>query len=287
MDTAPNSFLELAARGKTAWWRYPVVVILASLIVFVLVFSISLVLSAAHLIDTRTLASLQHATSGPAFFVFAGATFGLILFGFVASIALVQGKSIFDITGPWRSSLFLAGFGIWVVVEIVGTLLDYLIAPHGFSLSASRATLNLAAFVVVGLAIQTFAEEFIFRGYFTQGILLLVKRPILASVLSGLLFGLPHISNGWPQAVNACFFGIACAYIAIRTGGIAFTYGVHLANNLFGAIVLVSADDVFKGSPGLFTQNTPHLMWWDTAVLAVALAGLAILVARSRRLTNA
>ena len=83
-----------------------------------------------------------------------------------------------------------------------------------------------------------------------------------------------HIPNGLPQAINAVWFGIVCAYLAIRTAGIALTFGIHLANNYFGAIVLVSAGDVFKGLPGLFVQNTPQLAWWDLALSILALAAL-------------
>jgi hypothetical protein len=64
---------------------------------------------------------------------------------------------------------------------------------------------------------------------------------------------------------------MVAAYIAIRTGGIAFTWGLHLINNLFGAVFVVSASDVFNGTPGLFTQSTPNLIWLDVA------SGIAIL----------
>jgi len=280
MDMAATAFLELASRGKNAWWRYVAVVILACLIAGALTFAGSLALASAHLIDTHTIAALQHPTNAPVFFLGVGATFGVLLIGFAIAIALLQRKRMADITGPWRWRLFLTGFVIWLAVEVVGTFLDFLLAPHGFSLTVSHATLALALFAAAGLAVQTFTEEFIFRGFLTQGIFLLLKRPVLASVVSGVLFGTLHIPNGAPQAVSAGFFGIACSYIAIRTGGIALTYGIHLANNAFGAIVVISADDVFKGSPGIFTQNTPHLLWWDAAVSALAFAGVAALAAR-------
>jgi hypothetical protein len=71
--------------------------------------------------------------------------------------------------------------------------------------------------------------------------------------------------------------------IAIRTGGIAFTYGLHLANNVFGAVVLISSGDAFHGSPGVITQSTPGLMWWDVGVGAVGLLAVAAWVIFPRR----
>jgi hypothetical protein len=84
--------------------------------------------------------------------------------------------------------------------------------------------------------------------------------------------------------MNATVVGVVTALIAIRTGGIAFTYGLHLINNLFGAVVVVSSSDVFKGSPGLITQTTPNLMWWDVGSGAVMLALVAwLILSRTQR----
>ena len=81
-----------------------------------------------------------------------------------------------------------------------------------------------------------------------------------------------------PQAVGATAFGVVTALVTIRTGSIAFSYGLHVVNNLFEAVFVVSAVDVFKGSPGLVTQNTPQLLWWDLGAAVVALVALAWLV---------
>ncbi len=137
------------------------------------------------------------------------------------------------------------------------------------------------------ILVQTFGEEFIFRGYLTQGFLLALKKPLPAAIASGLLFGSVHIPNGIPQALNATVFGIVCALIAIRTGGIALTFGLHLANNYFGAVVVVSGADVFKGSPGIITQTTPQLIWWDLCIAVAALAGALWLIFRRPYFTSA
>jgi membrane protease YdiL (CAAX protease family) len=132
------------------------------------------------------------------------------------------------------------------------------------------------------LLVQTFTEEFIFRGFLTQAIVLVLRRPWPTACVSGLVFGAMHIPNGWPQAINAIWFGVICAYIAIRTGGIALTSGIHLANNYFGAMGVVSGGDVFKGSPGLFIQNTPQLQWWDLGIGLLVLAILPWLLGKLR-----
>ena len=181
-----------------------------------------------------------------------------------------------------RAKPRIASWGIWLVVQTVLSLIDFLIVPQGFALSAGPGTPSLAAAAFVGILIQTFSEEFIFRGYMTQGLLLLLKKPLPTAIVSGLLFGSLHIANGIPQALNATVFGIVCALIAIRTGGIALTFGLHLANNYFGAVVVVSGSDVFKGSPGIITQTTPHLLWWDLFLAVLVLVAVPWLIFRQR-----
>ena len=185
---------------------------------------------------------------------------------------LIQRKRFTDIIGQWRWSRFAAGLGVWGACLIAVTLVDFLLKPSGFRWIASPATATLAVAALFGLGIQTFAEEFIFRGYLTQGFLLATKRPLAAAILSGLVFGSLHIPNGIPQAVNAVLFGIVASLITIRTGSLAFSYGMHLINNLAGAVIVVSANDVLSGSPGLISQSTPSLLWWDV------ISGVAVLV---------
>ena len=155
--------------------------------------------------------------------------------------------------------LFCWAIVIWATVEILASLLDFPDRPLTAWIHCHQGDPGSGAWALLGLSAQTFAEEFIFRGYLTRGdFLSRPKVPLAAALISGFLFGAMHVPNGAPQAVSAACFGIATSLIAVRTGGIAFTFGLHLTNNLFGAVVLVSADDVFLGSPGLISQNTLH-----------------------------
>jgi membrane protease YdiL (CAAX protease family) len=276
-----TDYLAYAARGRNAWWRYVLAIGLALILATVLTaVVVAIALQIAHLSPADFARRIQDPSHPLGFFFFNGLTFLLVLAGFAGAIALVHRKRPGDVVGAWTWSAFGAGLAAWAAALIVLTLIDVALRPSGFRVSANRDTPLLAIAALGGLAVQTFAEEFVFRGYLTQGLLLATKRVVPTAVISGLLFGALHIPNGWPQAVNAALFGVVLALIAIRTGGIAFGYGVHLTNNLFAAVVLVSSGDAFRGSPGLFTQNTPQLMWWDTGAGAVVLIALAVVVYR-------
>ena len=196
MERPNPEFLTYAARGKTAWWRYLIVCVSACAVATVVLVAVTLALMRARVFGPHTIANVQHPTDPAAFFLWVAATFGALIVGLAASAALFQRKRPTDIVGNWRWQLFAAGFGIWTLVQIGAVVIDYLLVPHGFSVTLSHATAGLAGFAAIGLIVQTFAEEFIFRGYLTQGIFLALKRPIPASILSGLLFGALHIPNG-------------------------------------------------------------------------------------------
>jgi membrane protease YdiL (CAAX protease family) len=277
MDTI---YLDHAQRGANAWWRYLLAPTLGVILTIAFGAAVIALGELAHILPADMAEQIQHPDRPAMFFGVTATIFGLLVLGFALAIRWVHHKRARDLLGAWSWRGYGWGFAAWAVVVVVTALLDFAIAPTGFKVTAGPQVGVLAVMALAGLAIQTFAEEFVFRGYITQGLVLAIKRPLPAAVVSGLIFGAVHIPNGLPQAVSATVFGVVLALIAIRTGGIAFGCGLHLANNLFAAIVLVSGGDVFKGSPGLFTQDTPHLMWWDVGVSSLALILVAYLAVR-------
>ena len=273
-----TNYLEIAGRGRNAWWRYLLAGVLAIAIAYAVATVAAIGLMTTGVLAKTALFNVLSPAHPVAFFLGNGVVFALLVAGLSGTAWLIQKKSVADLVGTWRWSRFGAGVGLWTGCLVLMTLADALIRPGGFRWSASGQTAALAISALVGLGAQTFAEEFVFRGWLTEGLLLAIKRPWPTAVLSGLIFGAMHIPNGIPQWANATLFGIITALIAIRLGGIAFTFGMHLVNNLFGAVIVVSAQDVFHGAPGLFTQSTPGLMWWDVGVGAAMLALPAWLV---------
>jgi membrane protease YdiL (CAAX protease family) len=264
-------FLSYAKRGETSWWRYPLTVVVGLLLAIAAVALISTAFAVMRLLPRDLALQLQSPTNPWIFFAAIAIVFAAMGAGLAAAAALIQRKTPGDIIGAWRWRLFLYGFLLWLLVQAILAGIDFALAPSGFSASR-QLTPDLALWTFGGILVQTFTEEFIFRGFITQGIALVLRRPLITACVSGLVFGAMHIPNGWPQAINAFWFGVISAFIAIRTGGIALTSGIHLANNYFGAVGVVSAGDVFKGSPGLLIQDTPQLQWWDLGVAVLALA---------------
>lgn len=280
--TGQGAFQALADKGRHSWWRYLVTLILAFVIqtIFIVIAGVGLVATGMPPEDLMT--AMQDPGRPALFFSSIGISFLGLLVGVIAGGAWLHGKSFGDYIGRWRFSDFALGVGVWLVVLLIDVAIGYVLRPDAFRLNLEAFNLGLVALICASLAIQTFTEEFIFRGYITHGLLKLIRRPLPTAIVSGLLFGALHIPNGWLQAASATIMGMGLALIAIRTGSLAIGIGLHLINNIFGAVVVVSGGDVFKGSPGLVTQNAPDLLGVDVAVVAVAILLLVIAIYRRR-----
>jgi len=62
-----------------------------------------------------------------------------------------------------------------MIVQSVLALIDFLIAPHGFALSANQGT-HPAATAFAGILVQTFAEGIYLPRLYHSGLLLALKR---------------------------------------------------------------------------------------------------------------
>lgn len=274
-----NLYLSYAMRGRTAWWRYVLTPIVGLAFAMLALALLSIGLALLHLLPSDLAHQMQNPSSPWIFFAAIAVVFAALGGGLAAAAALIQHKRPDDIIGAWHWRLALSGLLLWLAVQVILSSIDFALVASGFSW-VGHTTPFLALGIFGAVLVQTFTEEFIFRGFVTQGILLALRRPLPAACLSGLVFGAMHIPNGWPQAINAAWFGIISSVIAIRSGGIALTSGIHLANNYFGAIGVVSGSDVFKDSPGLLIQNTPQLQWWDLGLAVLALTTLPWLLQR-------
>jgi uncharacterized protein len=280
MNRAVSQFLEFARRGRNDWWRYVVTPVAGVVLWLALVTGLTVAAALAHLLPPDFADQAKDASHPALFYSFTGLIFAAFALTIAGAAYVIQGKRPADIIGAWRWRDTASGAGIWLILCAAGAGVDYALRPGAFHLTLGPQTAVLALFAIPSLGAQTFCEEFLFRGYATQGLLLATKRPLVTAVISGAIFASLHIPNGWPQAAGALVFGIVSAMIAMRTGGLAFTWGMHAANNLFGAILIVSTDDVLHGSPGVFTVATPDLAWFDVAVSVVAFALLWLFVAR-------
>ncbi|WP_417589367.1 CPBP family intramembrane glutamic endopeptidase [Pararhodobacter oceanensis] len=106
---------------------------------------------------------------------------------------------------------------------------------------------------LLGILIQTGAEELVFRGYIQGQLAARFASPIIYLSLPTILFGLAHYNpaemgtNTWLVVATTGLFGLAASDLTARSGSLGLAWGLHFANNVL-AILLVS---VMGGLDGL------------------------------------
>ncbi|WP_380056334.1 lysostaphin resistance A-like protein [Falsihalocynthiibacter sp. SS001] len=103
--------------------------------------------------------------------------------------------------------------------------------------------LYLLPLSLLGLLIQTSAEEILFRGYLQQQIAARFSSRWMWMGITALLFGLGHYdtnngANAWMIVVWAGMFSLAASDLVARTGNLGAAIGLHFVNNAFGMLIV-------------------------------------------------
>jgi hypothetical protein len=182
------------------------------------------------------------------------------------------------------------GFAVWFVIAALTAALEALLYPGRYVL-----TLDLPRFIpfallaLILIPIQTSTEEFFFRAYLLQGFGLRLRNIWVLSVLSGLIFGLPHLLN--PEASANYFLmglyyvsmGAVLACVALREGRLELVLGLHAANNLFAALFANYEISVMP-SPSMFTIGELDVVYSvGTGILGLLVFALVFLVLLRRK----
>jgi len=191
------------------------------------------------------------------------ATFGGMALGPMAAARLLHRRSAGSLFGPRVRVLrdFVIAAGIVFAVMGLSVLLwtfSYDAVPN-LPWTTWLAVLPLT---LLGLVVQTGAEEVLFRGYLQSQLAARFRSPLLWLVLPSLVFGIVHLDpatggdNTWLIVGAASIFGLLAADLTARTGSIGAAWGFHFANNTM-AIALLSTDGTITG---LSRYLTPYTM---------------------------
>lgn len=113
--------------------------------------------------------------------------------------------------------------GLWkrlrraVLITLISAAIILLIATTlNFTHLVIKFPTFTPIFLIVNLLFTVVAEEAFFRGFLqSQCVLLFVKNrfaPLIAIIISAVLFGLAHIAGGLTYFFLSCLLGLACAY---------------------------------------------------------------------------
>ena len=266
-----NKFLEIGRTGKNDWWRYLVGIIIVfiggySLIGQIPIFCLALWGMGKGYINIDD-PKLESKLLNPAMmhinpnlmllielFIFVGAMFAL---WFVIKF-IHQKKFISIITSApkirWKR--FAISAGTWMVLCLISQFVSMCIYPENFKIVFNLQPFLLTLLIaILLLPIQTWWEEFFFRGYLFQGIGIITKSPIIPILITGTIFGLMHMANPEVQKYGIAAMlpsyilpGLFLGIMVTLDEGMESAMGMHFANNLFGTVVVTSSSSVIQAN---------------------------------------
>lgn len=215
-------------------------------------------------------------------------TFGGLWLGVWAAMALCHRQRLVALLAAGRHWPEAALRGLGLGIGAYGAVLA---AGFLVGVRPGRTGLDLADWIAWSpvllclIAVQSGAEELLFRGYLAQQLARLGRigrHPAVWAGVPALVFAAMHMAPGLPGDIALLYglvtllFGLTAAALVWRTGGLAAAMGMHAGFNL-GGLTLVGVEGLL---PGAQLWNAPAEDIQRLLVIdAVAMAALLALVA--------
>ena len=206
---------------------------------------------------------------------------GVAIWALPEVLAVFQGRDITPADTPQETLFFLLmivglGVGAWTAARfwhkrglrslmgrgarvlrhfVLAACVTFAMAAFVFALTFSIAeplvpNLDLSVWLMwlplalFAVALQTGAEELLFRGYLQSQLAARFRSPLLWLVFPSILFGFAHFGPGLPLSAAltyvafAALFGLMAGDLTARTGSIGAAWGMHFANNTLAILVV-------------------------------------------------
>jgi uncharacterized protein len=173
-------------------------------------------------------------------------TFAGLVLGLVVSLRLFHRRGLASLMGPSGPNIrhFAAGAAVVFGLSAATAVAVLLVLPLDQRIPLAT-WLAWAPVGLLGVLVQTTAEELAFRGYLMQQLAARFRSRVVWWLLPSFLFGLLHWNpaafgaNAWLMALAAGIMGLILADVTARTGNLSAAIGLHFANNTV-AILLVA-----------------------------------------------
>lgn len=178
-------------------------------------------------------------------------TFAGMVAGTVLAARLLHRRGIGSLLGTGT----LRGFALGGVAAALLFAAVFAFLPAPYVLIRNTPTdlfLSFLPMALIGLLLQTGAEEVLFRGYLQQQLAARFQHPLIWMILPSVAFGLLHLdpatagANAWLLVGAATVFGLVAADLTRVTGSIGIAWGIHFVNNAV-AILFVALDGSLSG----------------------------------------
>lgn len=221
---------------------------------------------------TDTMSFLEKYVSPMPNYIFTNLSIYCMLLGVFIAVKFIHYRPFTTLITTKRKiqwSRFWIGFLVYGILVSLGTLLDYFISPETYSMTFEPSKFWIALpIILIMTPIQTTTEELVFRGYVIQSFGLKIKNGLILSLISGVLFTLPHLMNPEIYASNKLgvfstictilgYFvvGVVFALITIKTNSLEIAMGAHAVNNLICFVLVSYPDSALPTNTVFFTTK--------------------------------
>ncbi len=247
-----QQYLALADAGRNAWWRY---------LLGIAAIAAGWIIGGGHAYALVLHLPLGSVTE----FVAINASILMLLISVVAVVTMLHRRPWRTLVTPyprieWRR--VAQGAAVWVALSVACSAIEHLLYPGRYAWSFDpQRWLPFALAALLLTPLQCAAEELVFRGYVLQGLGRLLRQPLVLTVLSGVIFTVPHLYN--PEvaayglaimAANYFAMGFFLAGVTLRDGRLELAIGAHAGNNLLLALFIRYDDSAFE-TESVFTAG--------------------------------
>ena len=286
-------FLEAPGPGERRAGRVAVTVVLAiaagvvaALLAVLLVFGVTAwILSAVHGLEAQDIIRFLTGSRGPdrplpsyAYELAVIGSLSLAAAGaFVAVTAWRAQRPIrsFLTSAPrfrWRHAV--VGLLVYLPIVAVEIAVEAMASPSAdVGPLATPGASGIDRLVYAGAALgflwcAALAEEIVFRGWLLQQTRAFSRNLVVIIAVNGVAFSLAHGDMTLGGFLARLALGVGWAWIVLRLGGVEFTAGAHLANNL-GIVLLAQPLLLSPAPPQPFNALSVALQVGTTAALAL------------------
>ena len=296
------NYIQQAFKGNNEWYHWVLTIVLV-FIGWQIIGAIPLILAAAAYSEDLT----EFVNAANDNFMSLGIDKNLFLFlmlfmfaiGLVfllISIKYVHKRTVVSLVSSrkkidWKRFWF--GFITWGTIVVVLSFIGILLAPEDYTFNFNaKPFFILVTISLLLIPLQTSLEELLFRGYFMQGIGVLVKNRWIPLVVTSVCFGLLHGANpeveklGYITMVFYIGTGFFYGVTTLMDEGTEIALGLHAANNMLAAFLITTDWMVFQ-TDALFIDSSEPSVTWEMFVPVLVLYPLMLLLfAKKYKWTN-
>lgn len=163
---------------------------------------------------------------------------------------------------------FFYGFFVWGTLTLAFSYVAILMNPDDYIWNFNATPFFILVTIsFLFLPFQTSFEEFLFRGYFMQGIGILAKNRWVPLLITSVVFGLLHGTNPEVAKIGSIamvfyigtglFYGIT----TLMDEGTELALGLHAINNIVAAFFVTTDWTVFQTDALYIDTSEPSVGW--------------------------